>query len=482
MPSFKGNERPSSEACRRPSDPSATSGLCSSLGKRGRTSRQSFCVDPCLPVESSHGRPKINRLLHPRLNGNPKAWLTSPAAWRKRLSGARCSPSGLKPRRLLPEPVLKVPRNSAFRKKPKPAGFAHAWRRLNPTRLKSGSETVSCWKLQHVRRLRPRRTGCACGRLQRKQQRRRRPLTASSEVFASSTALTANLPAISARSFAIIAEISRTSAPSSSSSGSPRVSSTARHFALARQKSSPFCRIKATTSERLLPISPAPSVVRIRERKHWTPSSSSARVRPRVTPLRSFLLSHPIPLPVTSYPLPRKIDGCDGCRPTAAVSQTSLGPESPDLGCHVAHSSAQLSRTWTIGLASSTSLPQSCSRRLRTAPWRRVPEGGRTNSLGTGSLWLTGSASVLERLDGSETERTLDYDSPVIGTLSDLGGKSDKGPNRVNANAHVEILAGYTGANLLDEDGIRTSFSQMTSRSSLLRKSSVRFSAMQGAS
>ena len=85
-------------------------------------------------------------------------------------------------------------------------------------------------------------------------------------------------------------------------------------------------------------------------------------------------------------------------------------------------------------------------------------------------------------LDDSKTKRTLDYDSPVIGTLSDLGGKSDKGPNRVNANAHVEILAGYTGANLLDEDGIRTSFSQMTSRSSLLRKSSVRFSAMQGAS
>jgi hypothetical protein len=53
MPSFKGNERPLSEACWRLSDPSATSGLCSSFGKRGRTSRQSFCVDPCLPVESS---------------------------------------------------------------------------------------------------------------------------------------------------------------------------------------------------------------------------------------------------------------------------------------------------------------------------------------------------------------------------------------------------------------------------------------------
>ena len=41
MPSFKGDELPLREACWLLSDPSATSGLCASFGKRRRTSRQS---------------------------------------------------------------------------------------------------------------------------------------------------------------------------------------------------------------------------------------------------------------------------------------------------------------------------------------------------------------------------------------------------------------------------------------------------------
>jgi hypothetical protein len=80
-----------------------------------------------------------------------------------------------------------------------------------------------------------------------------------------------------------------------------------------------------------------------------------------------LLPPHQIPLPVFLHLLLREFDWCDGCRPTAVVSQISPGPEPSVFRCLVAYSSPQLSRTWPFELVSLMILSQSCSLRLRTA-------------------------------------------------------------------------------------------------------------------
>ena len=347
MPSFKGDELPLREACWLLSDPSATSGLCASFGKRRRTSRQSFCVDPCLPVESSDEvvarwgfiRSRRRTLLYARARvsagGRRLCWQSIciklpllvyfTQGRHHSVSHRRTAEGGSRPGRRGDWPKgAPVVRGDRF-------GQVESWAFLGKLAapLCFGRMRAARPRLGRRRSRRSpgggsgaRGGGCRWRRSRMSSRRRRPPQEREGQLLGR---WNRRSPPRSRRA--------RCGGCASSPSFLPRTGDAPK----AHQQHPLTGRGGDSTSERLPLTSPAPSVKRIKERGHRAPDSLSALVRPRVIPLRSFLPLRQIPLPVILYLPPRESDGCDGCRPTAAVSQTSSGPEPPVVRCRVAY-------------------------------------------------------------------------------------------------------------------------------------------------